>query len=195
MKFEEKKVYYFFGRKYYFFQWQFSHLTSINLLDLQSKTIVFCAKYLTNFSPIQYVYDEKSPYSVEKSDIYQIKKNLCSCQDIHESLELSPQLLTLTVLIQVRSAKIKYGLIFVPKPIRLHNKTNSEICFIWQILDQSPKLTTVTTPLTLFRTKLFAFKDTFFNSRNVRGIDHHFGCYCLIVHHSEVNEINFVQKH
>ena len=52
---------------------------------------------MTNFSPIQYVYDEKSPYFVEKSDIYQIKKNLCSCQDIHESLELSPQLLTLVL--------------------------------------------------------------------------------------------------
>ena len=99
------------------------------------------------------------------------------------------------LLIQVRSAKIKYGLIFVPKPIRLHNKTNSEICFIWQILDQSPKLTTVTTPLTLFRTKLFAFKDTFFNSRNVRGIDHHFGCYCLIVHHCTVRlESEFCSK-
>ena len=74
LKFEEKKVYYFFGRKYYFFQLQISHLTSINLLDLQSKTIVFCAKYLTNFSPIQYVYNVKSPFVVEKNNIYLKKK-------------------------------------------------------------------------------------------------------------------------
>ena len=76
LKFEEKKVYYFFGRKYYFFQLQISHLTSINLLDLQSKTIVFCAKYLTNFSPIQYVYNVKSPFVVEKNNIY-LKKKIC----------------------------------------------------------------------------------------------------------------------
>ena len=75
LKFEEKKVYYFFGRKYYFFQLQISHLTSINLLDLQSKTIVFCAKYLTNFSPIQYVYNVKSPFVVEKINLYLFKNS------------------------------------------------------------------------------------------------------------------------
>ena len=95
LKFEEKKVYYFFGRKYYFFQLQISHLTSINLLDLQSKTIVFCAKHLTNFSPIQYVYNVKSPFVVEKNDINQKKNFFCSLQDIHELMNLSCQLPTL----------------------------------------------------------------------------------------------------
>ena len=99
LKFEEKKVYYFFGRKYYFFQLQISHLTSINLLDLQSKTIVFCAKYLTNFSPIQYVYNVKSPFVVEKNNIYLKKKFLCSYQDIHELMNFSCQLPTLVNLL------------------------------------------------------------------------------------------------
>ena len=52
------------------------------------------------------VYDIKSPYSVEKSDIYQILKNLCSHQEIHESLELSTQLVTLVeILLKYQNIK------------------------------------------------------------------------------------------
>ena len=52
------------------------------------------------------VYDIKSPYSVEKSDIYQILKNLCSHQEIHESLELSTQLVTLVeILLKYKNIK------------------------------------------------------------------------------------------
>ena len=54
------------------------------------------------------------------------------------------------------------------------------------------KLTTITATLKLFHVKLFAFKDTFFNSRNVRGIDHHFSYYCLIVHHCTLSWLEWI---
>ena len=69
------------------------------MLDLQSKTIVFCAKYLTNFSPIQYVYNVKSPFVVEKNNIYLKKKILCSHQEVHELKDLSLELSTLVYII------------------------------------------------------------------------------------------------
>ena len=67
-------------KKYYFFQKQFSYLTSITLLHFQSKIIVFCAKYWPIFPTIRYVYDAKSPYFVEKNDIYLKKNILCARQ-------------------------------------------------------------------------------------------------------------------
>ena len=94
MKFEEKSI---------LFLWKKSIFLSItiflpdfyHLVTCSEQIIVFCAKCRPIFSTIRYVYDVKSPYFVEKSDIYQIKKILCSQQDIHQSLELSLQLLTL----------------------------------------------------------------------------------------------------
>ena len=50
------------------------------------------------------VYDIKSPYSVEKSDIYQIKK-ICVSID-QRSLELSTQLVTLVeILLKYQNIK------------------------------------------------------------------------------------------
>ena len=86
---------YFFRGKCYFFQQQFSHLTSINLLQLQSKTIVFFAKFLTHFSPIEHEYDLKSPCFVKKNHIYQIKSFFCLPHPIDKFLKVNRKVSTL----------------------------------------------------------------------------------------------------
>ena len=65
---------------------------------------------MTNFSPIQYVYNVKSPFVVEKNDINQKKKFFCSLQDIHELMNLSCQLPTLV-----------NGMIFKDENVLLNN--------------------------------------------------------------------------
>ena len=65
----------------------------------------------------------KSPYFVKKSDIYQIKKNLCSRQEIDQTSELSPQLLLLDL---IQQNYIKILLFYSIEP---SYKTSQMFCF------------------------------------------------------------------
>ena len=59
------------------------------------KTIVFCAKLLTDFSPIKHAYDVKSPYFVKKNHIYLIKSFFCLPHPIEEFLKVNRKVPTL----------------------------------------------------------------------------------------------------
>ena len=88
---------------------------------------------MTNFSPIQYVYNVKSPFVVEKNDINQKKNFLCSLQDIHELMNLSCQLPTLVnkVNFHLKSFFMSFGgiclMIMNEKLPRINKKETSHL--------------------------------------------------------------------
>ena len=67
-------LYYFFGRKKLFLSITNFSPDFYQLARLAEQNNSFFAKYLTNFSPIQYVYNGRSPFVVEKNNIYLKKK-------------------------------------------------------------------------------------------------------------------------
>ena len=71
------------------------------------KTIVFCAKFLTNFSPIKYVYDVKSPYFVQKNQIYLNKSFFCLPHLIDEFVKVSRKVPTLVSLIKQKPEVVR----------------------------------------------------------------------------------------
>ena len=97
-------LYYFFRRKKLFLSITNFSPYFYQLARLAEQNNSFFAKYLTNFSPIQYVYNGRSPFVVERNNIYLKKKILCSHQEVHEFLDLSQELSTL-VLIHLNVAK------------------------------------------------------------------------------------------
>ena len=69
-----------------------------HLATLSEQNHSFLCKLLTNFFNCKICTDVKSPYFVEKNDIYQIKNILCAYDGVHESFELSTPPPTLPVI-------------------------------------------------------------------------------------------------